>query len=169
MMKNKVYQRIDDPRKGDCWKCTICTLLGLDYDEVPNFVEYGDKWFEMGMEVFKQQGYKLTGRMLYNPKLVFLEDPTWNVWENNYPVDEKTFGAIKPEYGIDGLFMASVYSPKYTNADEHPVEHLHSVLCDIDFNIVFDPQPEYAKVVNYPYSKLIGYNGIRCIDIITKI
>lgn len=124
MMKNKVYQRIDDPRKGDCWKCTICTLLGLDYDEVPNFVEYGDKWFEMGMEVFKQQGYKLTGRLLYNPKLVFLEDPTWNVWENNYPVDEKTFGAIKPEY---------------------------------------------AKVVNYPYSKLIGYNGIRCIDIITKI
>lgn len=43
------------------------------------------------------------------------------------------------------------------------------VLCDFDFNIVFDPQPEYAKVVNYPYSKLIGYNGIRSIDIIKKI
>ena len=40
---------------------------------------------------------------------------------------------------------------------------------DFDFNIVFDPQPEYAKVVNYPYSKLIGYNGIRSIDIIKKI
>ena len=28
---------------------------------------------------------------------------------------------------------------------------------------------EYAKVVNYPYSKLIGYNGIRSIDIIKPI
>lgn len=32
-----------------------------------------------------------------------------------------------------------------------------------------DTQPEYAKVVNYPYSKLICYNGIRSIDIIKKI
>ena len=55
------------------------------------------------------------------------------------------------------------------NAAEHPIDHLHSVLCDFDFNIVFDPQPEYAKVVNYPYSKLIGNNGIRSIDIIKKI
>ena len=71
--------------------------------------------------------------------------------------------------GIDGLFLASVYSPKYTSANEHPIDHLHSVLCDIDFNIVFDPQPVYEKVVNYPYSRLIGYNGIRSIDIIRKI
>ena len=62
-----------------------------------------------------------------------------------------------------------VYSPKYTNPNEHPIDHLHSVLCDINFNIVFDPQPEYAKVVNYPYSRLIDYNGIRSIDIIRKL
>ena len=31
------------------------------------------------------------------------------------------------------------------------------------------PQPEYAKVVNYPYTKLNGNNGIRSIDIIKKI
>ena len=165
----KVFQRIDDPRIGDCWKCTICTLLGLDYDEVPNFIEYGNEWFEMGMDVFKQHGYKLTGRMLYNPKLSFLENPTHNVWEDTECVEDMTLKAIKPEYGVNGLFLASVYSPKYTNPNEHPIDHLHSILCDINFNIVFDPQPEYEKVINYPYSKLIGYNGIRCIDIIKKI
>lgn len=35
----KVYQRIIDPKKGDCFKCCIASLLELDYDEVPNFVE----------------------------------------------------------------------------------------------------------------------------------
>lgn len=164
----KVYQRIDDPRHGDCYKCCIASILGLEYDEVPHFIEYGDKWYEMAIEFFKEHGYKLFGE-LYNPKLAFLEDPTWNVYENCYPYDEKTFYALKPEYGINGLFLAGVYSPKYTNANEHPISHLHSVLCDKDFNIVFDPQPAYEKVVNYPYSKLIGYNGIRSIDIIKKI
>lgn len=165
----KVYQRIDDPRNGDCFKCVICTILGLDYDAVPNFVEYGDAWFEMAIQTFKENGYKLIGRELFNPKRVYLECPTINVFEDNKTVEECTFKAIKPEYGINGLFMASVYSPKYTNPNEHPIEHLHKVLCDIDFNIVFDPQREYEKVINYPYSKLIGFNGIRSIDIIQKI
>jgi hypothetical protein len=38
----KVWQRIDDPKHGDCFKCSVRTLLGLEYDDVPNFVEYGD-------------------------------------------------------------------------------------------------------------------------------
>ena len=106
---------------------------------------------------------------MYNPKVAFLENPTWNVWENVWPADHCTFNALTTDMGINGLFLASVYSPKYTNADEHPIDHLNSVLCDFDFNIVFDPQPEYEKVVNYPYSRLIGYNGIRSIDVIRKI
>lgn len=32
-----------------------------------------------------------------------------------------------------------------------------------------DPQKEYEKVVNYPYSRLIGFHGIRSIDVIRKI
>ncbi len=165
----KVYQKIIDPRRGDCFKCTICTLLGLKYEEVPNYIEYGDAWFEMAQETFKQNGYKLTGRELFNPKTMYLENPTANVYEDITSYPPCTFQAIKPKYGINGLFLASVYSPKYTNPNEHPIEHLHSVLCDIDFNIVFDPQKDYENVVNYPYSKLIGYNGVRAIDVIIKI
>lgn len=70
--------------------------------------------------------------------------------------------------GLDGLFLASVYSPKYTNAEEHPIAHLHSVLCDVNFNVVFDPQKAYSGIVRYPYSGIIGYNGIRGIDSVRR-
>ena len=165
----KVYQKIDDPRHGDCFNCDICTLLGIDYDDVPNYVDCGDDWYIEAQKTFKEHGYNLTGMELWNPKVMYLENPTVNVFEDKETHVPSTFIALKREMGINGLFLASVYSPKYTNTDEHPIDHLHSVLCDFDFNIVFDPQPEYAKVVNYPYSKLIGYNGIRSIDIIKKI
>lgn len=165
----KVYQRIDDPRHGDCFKCAICTLLGLDYDDVPNYVDLGDQWYIEAQKTFKEHGYDLTGFELWNPKVMFLENPTANVFENKSAHIPSTFKAITPDMGINGLFMASVYSPKYTNPNEHPIDHLHSVLCDINFNVVFDPQPAYYNVKNYPYSKLIGYNGIRSIDIIRKI
>ncbi len=166
---NKVYQRIDDPRRGDCFKCTICTLFGFDYDEIPNFVEFDDEWLTMAIDVVKERGYKMTGMELFNPNVMYLESPTANVWENKEPYWPKTLNAIEPGMGVNGLFLASVYSPKYTSASEHPIDHLHSVICDINCNIVFDPQKEYESVVNYPYAKLIGYNGIRSIDIIRKL
>ena len=166
----KVYQRIKDPRKGDCFKCTICSLLELDYNDVPNFIDFGDLWFDKACELFKQHGYELGNPFLYNPNVVFLENPTENVYRNFDFEREQRFllTSIKPEDGIDGLFLASVYSPKYTDPNEHPISHLHSVICDINFNIVFDPNPDYQNVLNYPYSRLIGYNGIRGVDTIHK-
>lgn len=165
----KVYQRIDDPRHGDCYKCCIAAILDLEYEEVPHFIEFGDNWLLEAQKFFREHGYDYSGKELYNPRVIFLENPTNNVYENVWTLKSRSLRAIKPEYCINGLFMAGVYSPKYTNPCEHPTSHLHSVLCDIDFNIVFDPQKEYEKVVNYPYSRLIGYNGIRSIDIIQKI
>lgn len=165
----KIYQRIDDPKHGDCYKCAIASILDLEYEDVPHFVDMGEDWLLEAQKFFREHGYDYSGKELHNPNVMYLENPTNNVWEDKFAYEECTFKAIKPEYGINGLFMAGVYSPKYTNPNEHPINHLHSVLCDIDFNIVFDPQPEYEKVKNYPYSRLIGYNGIRSIDIIRKI
>ena len=164
----KVYQRIDDPRHGDCYKCAIASILDLDYEDVPHFIEFGDDWLLEAQKFFKEHGYDYTGKELYNPKVMFLENPTENVWEDKEPHVPSTFIALKKDMGINGLFLASVYSPKYTTPNEHPIDHLHSVLCDIDFNIIFDPQPAYKDVVNYPYSRLIDYNGIRSIGIIKK-
>ena len=165
----KVYQRIHDPRRGDCFKCCIASILELEYDDVPNFIEMGEKWVEETQKFFAQHGYEWTGRGLYNPRIAFLENPQFNLYENTWMENECTFNVLKPEYGIDGLFLADVYSPKYTNPNEHPIAHLHSVLCDMYFNIVFDPEEEYKNVRNYPYSRLIDYNGIRSIDIIKKL
>jgi len=164
----KVYQRINDPRHGDCYKCAIASILDLDYDEVPHFIEFGDDWLIEAQKFFREHGYEL-GQELFNPRVAFLENPQFNLYENAWMETECTFNVLKPEHGINGLFLACVYSPKYTNPSEHPIDHLHSVLCDIDYNIVFDPQPEYEKVKNYPYSRLIDYNGIRSIQIIRKI
>lgn len=79
------------------------------------------------------------------------------------------FAYSSVKYGIDGLFLASVYSPKYSDPNEHPMSHLHAVICDKNFNIVFDPNPNYDGILCYPYSKLIGYNGIRAIDTFNKL
>lgn len=167
---NKVYQRIDDPRRGDCWKCCIATILGLDYDDVPNFVEFeGDRWWTEAVEFFKKHGYEFGEVTLENPNVHFLENPTENVYMDLICSPEHSIERLTMDDGIDGMFMACVYSPKYTTPEEHPIEHLHSVLCDIDFNIVHDPQKEYEQVVNYPYSRLIGFNGIRSIDVLRKI
>ena len=56
----------------------------------------------------------------------------------------------------------------YTDACEHPMAHLHQVICDARLNIVFDPNPNYKEIIEYPYAQLIGYNGIRTIDTIKK-
>lgn len=164
----KVYQRIIDPKKGDCFKCCIASLLELDYDEVPNFVEQED-WFGAAIDFCKEHGYDFAYREYFNPNLNYLEYPTygcfkpWNL-DGIYRLDK-----LGREEGIDGLFLAGVYSPRYTNAEEHPMRHLHSVIIDKDCNIVFDPQKEYEGILEYPYSRIIGYNGIRDVMVITKL
>ena len=81
----------------------------------------------------------------------------------------QSFAYSSVKYDIDGLFLAAVYSPGYSNPNEHPMSHLHAVICDINYNIVFDPNPKYKDILCYPYSKLIGYNGIRTIDTFNKL
>lgn len=165
----KVYQRIDSPNNGDCFKCSICSLLELDYDNVPNFVEYGNEWFIKAYNFLEKLGYELYSETLWNPNIHYLENPTECCFQDNGIAKDYSLDALKPEHGINGLFLAGVYSPKYTNPNEHPIKHLHSVLCDSNFNIVFDPQKNYENIKTYPYAKLIGYNGIRTIDTIRKI
>lgn len=167
-VKKKVYQRIDDPKHGDCFKCCVCTLLGLSYDEVPNFIEYGDHWWVMMCKFFADKGYIIGEPSFTNPNVPALENPVAECFKNNDTPYNATLKALKNEYGVNGLFMASVYSPKYTNPNEHPIDHLHAVLCDVNFNIVFDPQKSYINIIKYPYADLIGYNGIRGIDTVRK-
>lgn len=162
-----VYQRIISPTHGDCFKCCLCTLLGLKYEEVPNFVEM-EHWFARAYDFCEALGYELACDTFYNFNIHFLERPTAYCFEEPRFAEWMSIENVKEEDGLNGLFLASVYSPAYTSADEHPMAHLHQVLCDADFNIVFDPNPNYKNIREYPYAKLIGYNGIRTIDTIKK-
>lgn len=165
----KVYQQIISSTKGDCFKAAICSLLELDYDKVPNFVEHND-WLSLAIDVFKEQGYKFGEKWLYNPNIRYLENPTDDCFDGPINISKThSLNGLKLTDGINGLFLASVYSPKYTNLNDHPADHLHSVICNYNFDIVFDPQPEYQNIKFYPYSSLIGYNGIRDIICINKI
>ena len=142
----KVYQRIIDPGKGDCFKCCIASLLELDYDEVPNFVEQED-WFGAAIDFCREHGYDLTYKMYFNSNVHYIENPTdccfkKMEFDGGYGVDK-----LCREDGIDGLFIAGVYSPKFTRNDEEPMRHLHAVICDKDCNIVFDPQKDNEKIV----------------------
>lgn len=168
----RIYQRIISPTKGDCFKCCICSLLELDYEDVPNFIELGDNWWLEAYKLFEKFGYELGSCTLMNPNVRYLENPTGFIKKELCDIevpDSLFLPSIKKEDGIDGLFLASVYSPKYSNPNEHPIAHLHSVICDINFNVVHDPQPEYKDIANYPYAQIIGFNGIRAIDTIRRI
>lgn len=165
-----VFQRIIDSTKGDCLKCCICSLFELDYDDVPNFVEY-TRWYEMLVEFLKVRGYEIRYEYLHNTNTHYLENPTAYCFETSNFVEEYSIERLKesPEFGINGLFLASVYSPKFTSVYDHPIAHLHQVICDADCNIVFDPNPEYKGIIEYPYARLIGHNGIRAIDALLKL
>lgn len=164
----RVYQRVIDPNNGDCMKCSVATLLQLNYEDVPDLCNAA--WHKTLKMFMREHGYDYDYDVIWNPNVGYLENPTaWCFMKDpeRDPVD--FFPNLKQEYGVNGLFLATVYSPKYTNPNEHPMSHLHAVLCDIDFNIIHDPQPEYKGILHYPYSQIIGYNGIRSIEIIRKI
>lgn len=164
----RVYQRVIDPDTGDCMRCSVATLLQLDYEDVPDLCHTA--WQRTLKMFLNEHGYDYDFDMLWNPNIGYLESPTaWCFMKDIERDPADFFPNLKEEYGVNGLFLATVYSPKYTNPNEHPVSHLHAVLCDIDFNIIHDPQPEYKGILHYPYSQIIGYNGIRSIDIIRKI
>lgn len=53
----KVYQRITNSIIGDCLKCCVASLLELEYEDVPNFIEYENGNWLVAMKVFlKERG-----------------------------------------------------------------------------------------------------------------
>jgi len=160
-----VYQRVVHPKNGDCMQAAFATLLGLEYDDVPDFVEKRDEWFTSLYEFLQLKGIDYLGN-LKNPELYtvfgeksgFLEKP------------EDRFPEIKDCSGVNGLFSASVFSPKYFSLDdESTYDIIHQVLVDKEFNIVHDPNELYRDLESYPLSEELGYNGIINIDLLQRM
>jgi len=149
----KVFQRQVDAGNGDCMKCAIATLLNLEYEEVPHFLK-----FEFPIEA-------MTGFM-------FEYGFEFEHCLYNYPNSEySTIGNLKDYDGVNGLFYASVFSPKYYKEEDGINAHqiTHAVLINKNYDIVFDPNIDYQNIDKYPASEILGYNGIKTIYLFKPI
>lgn len=148
-----MYQRIVDPGNGDCLKAAIASLMDEDYENVPHFISFGERWWSELYSYLKLKGYR--GKIdLYNPV----------IWPDTLP--EWSLARLKEFEGIDGVFYATVCSPKY-NPNGELSGVTHAVLVDSDFNVVHDPNPANVDV-RYPLHDDI-YKGIRQVEIFEKI
>lgn len=155
----KIYQKIIDPIKGDCMQAVIASLFNKKLDDVPKFIETTERsWFGGIHEFVKIQGYKLNGT-LYNKNYSRLLSPTSSCFkeENWHKSSIITKKALYKYSGVNGLFYAGVFSPKFFTWKK---QKSHAVIIDRDFNIVHDPSPAYQDILEYPLKNVLGYNGI---------
>lgn len=163
----KVFQTIVDKDNGNCMPACVCSLLNLDNIEVPNFFDDGvDSFHQVFEKMLKENGYKLRC-ILYNPKQTYLYFPTQGCFEKVRLHEPALFSNIDKYVGVDGYFIAAVLSPAYFDYQEN-LHQTHAVICDKNFNIVHDPNPNNANILEYPLAKLIDYNGIINVYIIEK-
>lgn len=153
-MNGKVYQTIYGSG-GNCWQAVVASLLGLRLEDVPHFVSFENS-FEVHDKFLLEHGY-VNIKQIVNPRRL-----------KHYGDD--LFDEISQYTGVNGLFKACVYSPgmftpELMCSDNEPT---HAVVIDTHFNIVHDPNINYAEVKSYPLSEVLGYNGIISFDCITK-
>ena len=143
-----VSQTIVSQTNGDCMQAAIASLFECELEEVPKFIELKPSWFKPFREFLLSKGYDYEGMLFSNATL-----------------KEHMSSKIVDLKGINGLFYASVCSPKY-NPEGIDGNTMHAVIIDKNFNVVWDPNPNYrVEGLKYPNSDN-GYNGIMNVYII---
>jgi hypothetical protein len=155
----KVYQQFVDHNKGDCMQAVIASLLEKTMDEVPKFIET-ESWFSTLRHYIIQNGYDYDGMIhnkyysqLWQTKADCFKKPKYHRQSMMSPK------RLYREPGINGLFYAGILSPKYFSWGARE-DTTHAVIIDRDYNIVHDPNPEYANLYMYPLANLLRYNGV---------
>lgn len=111
-----INQTIVEINYGNCFAACVASLFELTLDEVPNFIEKGKDWFPPFWEFIKERGYEYEGVG----------------WPRS---EDMPFGHILSEsINIDGFVIATVPSKTFQAIS-------HSVLIDLDGNVVHDPNP----------------------------
>jgi len=123
----KIFQTIVDKDKGNCTQAVIASLFELPLEEVPNFISFGDKWFDVLWKFVQERGYEFEGT-LHNTK--FPIGSEFSDRPSNIP-------KLKEMSGVNGFFYASVLSPKYYKRGENLASH--AVIVDKDCTIVTRP------------------------------
>lgn len=111
-----IDQTIVDPGKGNCLQAAIASLLDLNLEDVPSFIDAKEKWHQLLWSFMESQGF---------------DDMSWE-----YPVSENPslLERMKFDGGWDGYFVGSVPSQTFPNCT-------HAVIVDVNLNIVHDPNP----------------------------
>lgn len=112
----KVYQSRIEKKHGTCMQAAIASLFEMFIEDVPNFIELGEKWFIAMMDFYEKKGYNLC---CYNP---------------NGEI-EKTKNVLEVDGGINGYWYASVPSINLGP------DATHAVIIDKDMNVIHDPNP----------------------------
>lgn len=168
----KIFQKIiASDGTGDCVRSAVASIMDMEYEVVPDMSPNTGNQAGILINFMNENGYHYEG-MLFNKKYSILYNTNQFEyckkeikWAEDCIINEENMSKLK---GINGLFLATVFSPKFTSLHENKWGH-HQVICDGNLNIVFDPGPEYQDLIRYPLADLLGYNGICHIDIYEKI
>lgn len=140
------------------------TLLNLQLEDVPNFVTYGDAWFDHCNSFLSGHNYEYSEYVI-NPNRPDVKH--FNPDTNMFPTSLDGFDSF------DGYYDAVVISPGFFEPDKHdfmiedPPMPLHAVVIDKDFNIVHDPNPGYENEP-YPLADTLKFNGVIGVTIWSK-
>lgn len=160
-----VYQDIIDPGHGNCMQAALASLLELPIDKVPHFLELQNEnntsAYHYLCQFILDIGLDYSGTLHNHPST-----------DEKYKDDPKIRSILRlKEYeGYKGYFYASVFSPKYYDYSKRmtDLQVTHAVICDKDYNIVFDPNPANKDVKKYPMADELGFNGIMNILLISE-
>lgn len=169
-MKKILQKIVASDGSGDCVRSAIASIMDMEYNEVPDMSPNTGDQAGILMNFMSEHGYRYDG-ILYNKKYhILYYTNQFDYCKNGHNIGEEYIlntENISKLKGINGLFIATVFSPKFTIPYQGMFGH-HQVICDSNFNIVFGPGPEYQELERYPLSDLIGYNGICMIDVYEK-
>ena len=112
----KVDQIIVDRGRGDCFRACVVSIMELDINSVPNFIEQELNWFQYFWDFLNEKGYEYMGC--------------------GFPVsDDKPKGHVLSEtINIDGYVIGTVNSRTFDDIT-------HSVVIDLNGKVVHDPNP----------------------------
>ena len=112
----KVYQSRIDKNHGTCMQAAIASLFEMFIEDVPNFVELGEEWFDIYVKFYEDNGYLLN---IFNP-------------QGRIDIAKQ---ALEVDKGINGYWYASVESINLGK------DVWHAVIIDKDLNVIHDPNP----------------------------
>lgn len=166
----KVFQTIVGSGNGNCVAASVASILNKNLEEVPPLLP-DDAQMKNLIDFMNDNGYKFEGS-LYNKNYWILQHPnSIYCFENTEWYEPQILSKEKLQqlHGIDGLFLAVVYSPKFSNFRYSGERGTHQVIIDKDFNVVHDPNEGYKDIIRYPLAELLGFNGIIYVEIFEKV